>query len=42
MEHLNRSIKGHGGISGITTYPAMLLKFNLTPPKLARLADESE
>ena len=42
MEHLNKSTKGQGGISGITTNPATLLKFCLTAPELARLADESE
>ncbi|XP_014677394.1 PREDICTED: uncharacterized protein LOC106817244 [Priapulus caudatus] len=42
MEHLNKSTKGQGRISGITTSPATLLKFCLTAPELARLADESE
>ena len=42
MEHLNISTKGQGGISGITSYPATLLKFCLTAPELARLAEESE
>ena len=42
MEHLNKSTKGQGGISGITSYPATLLKFCLTAPGLARLAEESE
>ena len=42
MEHLNKSTKGQGGISGITSYPATLLKFCLTAPELARLAEESE
>ena len=41
MEHLNKSTKGQGGISGIT-YPATLLKFCLTAPELARLAEGSE
>ena len=27
MEHLNKSTKGQGGISGITSHPATLLKF---------------
>ena len=42
MEHLNKSTKGQVGISGITSYPATLLKFCLTAPELARLAEESE
>ncbi|KAK2159291.1 hypothetical protein LSH36_155g05018 [Paralvinella palmiformis] len=42
MEYLNKSTKCQGGISGITTYPATLLKFCLTAPELERLADESE
>ncbi len=42
MEHLNKSTKGQGGISGIATSPATLLKFCLTAPELARLAEESE
>ena len=42
MEHLNKSTKGQGGISGITSYPATFLKFCLTAPELARLAEESE
>ena len=42
MEHLNKSTKGQGGISGITSYPATLLKFCLTAPELARLAEVSE
>ena len=42
MEHLNKKTKGQGGISGITTYPATLLKFCLTAPELAWLADESK
>ena len=42
MEHLNKSTKGQGGISGITSYPATLLKFCLTAPELTRLVEESE
>ena len=42
MEHLKKSTKGHGAISGITSYPATLLKFCLTAPELAPLAEESE
>ena len=42
MEHLNKSAKGQGVISGITSYPATLLKCCLTAPELARLAEESE
>ena len=42
MEHLNKLTKGQGGISGITSYPATLLKFCLTAPELARLAEGSE
>jgi len=42
MEHLNKSTKGQGGISGITSYPKTLLKFCLTGPELARLSAETE
>ena len=42
MEHLNKSTKGQGGISGITSYPATPLTFCLTAPELVRLAEESE
>ena len=40
MEHLNKSTKGQGGNSGITTYPTTLLKLCLTAPELARLAKD--
>lgn len=42
MEHQNKSTKGQGGISGITSNPKTLLKFCLTGPELARIASESE
>jgi hypothetical protein len=42
MEHLNKSTKGQGGISGITSNPKTLLKFCLTGPELARIAAETE
>ena len=42
MEHLSKSTKGQGGISGITSCLKTLLKFYLTGPKLARLSTETE
>jgi len=42
IEHLNKSAKGQGGISGITSYSKTLLKFCLTGPELARLSEETE
>ena len=42
MEHLNKATKGQGGISGLTTYPTTLMKFCLTAPELARIAEETE
>ena len=45
MEHLIKSMKGQGGISGIsgiTSSPATLLKCCLNAPELAHLAVEAE
>ena len=42
MEHLNKATKGYGGITGITSYPATLLKFCLSAPKLGCIASEME
>jgi len=42
MEHLNKSTKGQGGISGITSNANTLLKFCLTGPELARIVAEGE
>jgi len=42
MEHLIKTAKGQGGISGITSNPTTLLKFCLTGPELARIAAEGE
>jgi len=42
MEHLNKCTKGQDGICGITSHPKTLLKFCLTGPELARLAEEAE
>ena len=42
MEHFNKATKGQEWISGLTTYPTTLLKFCITAPELARLADEIE
>ena len=42
MEQLNKSMKGQGGISGITSSPATLLKCCLNAPELAHLAVEAE
>ena len=41
MEHLSKSTKGQGGISGITSCSKTLLKFCLTALELARLAAET-
>ena len=42
MEHLNKSTKGQGWISGMTPCPKTLLFFCLTAPEVARLAAETE
>ena len=41
MEHMNKSTKGQGRISGIASYPATLLKICLTASEQARLSEES-
>jgi len=40
LEHVNRSMKVKGGLSGITQKPAALLRFFLIAPELARLSEE--
>ena len=42
MEHLNKSTKGQGGISRVTSYPTTFLKFCFTAPELARFSAEAE
>lgn len=42
MEHLNKDTKGQGGICGITSSPATLLKFCFTAPELANICKEIE
>ena len=42
QEHLNKRTKGQGEISGIASYASTLLKFCLTAPELARIAEETE
>ena len=41
-EHINKVHKGHGCISGLTNSPEALLRYCLSTPVLARLADETE
>jgi hypothetical protein len=42
QEHLNKDHKGDGGISGITNYPDVLLRYCLSTPGLTRLSHETE
>lgn len=42
QEHENKRLKGEGGLQGITTMPATLLKYCLAAPELARLSREKE
>ena len=40
LEHVNRTMKVKGGLSGITQKPAALLRFFLIAPELTRLSEE--
>ena len=40
QKHVNKNIKGDGGIKGITTQPSALLKYCLAAPELSRFALE--
>lgn len=40
LEHVNRTMKVKGGLSGITQKPVALLRFFLIAPELTRLSEE--
>ena len=42
QEHVNKSHKGHGGISGITNSPETLMRYCLSTPELSRISKETE
>lgn len=42
QEQVNKNLKGQGAISGITQYPATLLKFCMCAPELSRIVEETE
>ena len=42
LEHVSRSMKVIGGMTGITLYPSARNNFFLIAPELARLADQAD
>ena len=42
QEHVNKKLKGHGAVNGITQLPSALLKFCLCAPESARISGEIE
>ncbi|KAK3750703.1 hypothetical protein QZH41_005743 [Actinostola sp. cb2023] len=42
LEHVNRSMKVTGGLTGITLHPSARTKFFLIAPELTRLADQAK